>query len=256
MNEKPLVSIVFLLHDFFHLANLTLKSIVEQTQTSYEIIVIETSEKKRDLIMLKPYLDKIKIIQHFEEDDLPRMMNKGGELAKGNYVHFIFSGDIYISKYVLAYLKELVEEKSFPNLICCAYLRRAELMPPEVINFSFDYFKKGKIPMNIQSCWFLADTIKKLEGFDVRYKIQAGFDMICKIFLRKNKRVIFSNRVLTDYQLKKRPSTTRLYMAWENIKIIYKNFGLVKTLFWWAIYDHFRMLKLFMLSIKKAFWNP
>lgn len=255
MPEEPLVSIVILLRDFFHLANLTLKSIVDQTQTCYEIIVIETAETKRDLVMLKPYLEKIRVIEHLEEKELPYLMNKALELAKGKYVHFLFSGDIYVSKYVVAYLKDLIDEKSFPDLICFAFLKREELLAPEVIKFSFDYFKKGKIPMNIQSCWFLSDIIRKFDGFDPHYKIQVGFDMICKIFLKKDRKIIFSNRVLTDYQLKKRTSRIALFTAGENLKIIYRNFGL-KTFFWWGLHDHLRMLKLLMLSVKRAFWNP
>jgi len=255
-NEKPLVSIVFLLNDFFHLANLTLKSIVEQTQFSYEIIIIETAKTKRDLIMLKPYLEKIKIIEHFEDDELSQMMNKGVELAKGKYIHFLFSGERYISKYVLAYLKKLIEEKRYPDLTCSAFLRRDEISSPETINFSFDFFKKGKIPINIQSCWFLIDTVKKFNGFNNQYKIQIGFDMICKIFLKKDKNVFFSNRVLTDYQIKKRPTKIAIYIAWENIKIVYHNFGFVKTFFWWFIHGQFRIIKFFFISVKKAFWNP
>lgn len=256
MPNEPLITVVVLLRDFFHLANLTLKSIVDQTSDLYEIIVLETAETKRDLMMLKPYQEKIKIVQHFEESDLAQLMNRGLELAKGKYIHFLFSGDVYISKYVIAYLKELIEEKNFPDLICSAFLRRDEMNFPEAVSFSFDYFKKGDLPMNIQTCWILIDTIKKLKGFSKQYTYQSGFDMVCKIFLQKDKKIIFSNRVLTDYQPKKNPSKISLYIVWEGIKIIYRNFGLVKTFFWRVVYDHLRFLKFFMVSVKKSFWNP
>ncbi|NGX63702.1 MAG: hypothetical protein KR126chlam6_01115 [Candidatus Anoxychlamydiales bacterium] len=254
--DKPLVSIVVMLRDFFHLANLTLKSITDQTESSYEIIVISASRAKRDLVMIKPFMDKIKKLEFVQEEDLPILMNKAIELSQGKYIHYLFSGDTYVSKYVMNYLKDLIEEKKYPEFISCAFLRRDEYSNPEAINFSFDYFKRGKIPMNIQSCWFLIDTIKTLKYFDTKYKIKPGFDMICKIFLKKDKKVIFSNRVLTDYQFKKIPSKLVLLRTYENLKIIYNNFGLVKTISWWAIHDHFRMLKLFMLTLKRAFWNP
>ncbi|NGX44508.1 MAG: hypothetical protein K1060chlam3_00675 [Candidatus Anoxychlamydiales bacterium] len=254
--DKPIVSIVVLLNDFFHLASLTLKSIVDQSEKSYEIIVISTSNQKRSHVMLKPYMDKIKTLEYSKEASLPILMNKGLNLSQGKYIHFLFSGDVLVSKYVLSYLKDLIIDKKHPQLISCAFLRRDEFLSPEAISFSFDYFKRGKIPMNIQSCWFSIETVQKLNNFNPRYKVQPGFDMICRIFLKKDKRVIFSNRVLTDYQFKKRPSKLVLLKAFENLKIIYKNFGLFKTIYWWAIHDHFRMLKLFMLSLKRAFWRP
>ncbi|NGX33730.1 MAG: hypothetical protein K1060chlam1_00071 [Candidatus Anoxychlamydiales bacterium] len=254
--DKPIVSIVVLLRDFFHLANITMKSIVDQREKSYEIIVISISNQKRNLIMLKPYMDKIKTVEYSKETNLAVLMNKGLNLSQGKYIQFLFSGDILISKYILSYLKDLIIEKKYPHLISSAFLRRDEFLNPEAISFSFDYFKRGKIPMNIQSCWFSVESVQKLKKFNLRYKIQPGFDMICKIFLKKDKKVVFSNRVLTDYQFKKIPSKLILLKAFENLKIIYKNFGLFKTIYWWAIHDHFRMLKLFMLSLKRAFWNP
>lgn len=256
MPSDPLVSVVILLTDFFHLASLTLKSITDQTDNSYEIIVLETAVTKRDLVMIKPYLEKIKAVKHFDEADLPLLMNEGIELSKGKYVHYLFSGDVYVSKYFMAYLNELAVKERFPDLICCSFLRREEMALPEAVNFSFEYFKKGQIPMNISSCWLLIETIKELNGFDPQYKIQSGFDMICKMFLKKRKKIAFSNRVLTDYQIKKKPPGIDLRVSWENLRIIYKNFGLVKLFFWKVARDYARMLKLLMLSVKKSFWNP
>ncbi|MBN2478910.1 MAG: glycosyltransferase [Parachlamydiales bacterium] len=256
MDEKPLVSIIVILKDFFHLANLTLDSIVKQTENSYEIIVIETALSRRELIMIKPYQDKIKIIEHSDEKNLTALMNKGLLFAEGKYVHFLSSGDTYVSKYVISYLKNLIESKNFPDLICCAFLRRDELTAPESISFSFEYFKRGKIPMHIQSSWFSKSILDKFNGLDMKYSLQSGFDLICKIFLLKDKKVIFSNRVLTDWQFKKRSEKIFLKRSLENITIMYKNFGFVKTVFWWMIHDHFRMFKVFMLSVKKSFWNP
>ncbi|EKE03626.1 MAG: hypothetical protein ACD_20C00175G0003, partial [uncultured bacterium] len=222
MQNEPLVSIVIILSDFFHLASLTLKSIVNQTDKSYEVIVLETAETKKDLIMIKPYLEKIKIVKHFEEADLPLLMNKGLEIAKGKYIHFLFSGDVYVSKFFISYLKDLITKNNFPDLICCSFLKREENLSPEAQSFSLESFRKGEIPMNISSCWLLISTVNQLNGFDAKYRIQSGFDLICKIFLKKNRKIFFSNRVLTDYQVKKKPSSVDLYITWENLKIIYK----------------------------------
>ncbi len=255
MAEQPLVTIVVVLTDFFHLIPYTFKSILSQTFNSYEIIVIEKSPSKKDLQMLKPFVNKIKTIIHTDSNDLTAIMNKGLSLAEGRFLHFLFSGDTYISHHVMGYLNDLIKEKEELDLISCAFLKREEMEPPQSVTFSFEYFKMGKIPMHIQSCWYCKKTLDELKGFDQRYYLQAGFDIICRIFLKKNKKVLFSNRVLTDYEFKKKPTSIMLRTAWENLFIIYRNFGIIKTIFWWFVHDHFRMLKLWLLSFKKAFFN-
>ncbi|MFA6118581.1 MAG: glycosyltransferase [Parachlamydiales bacterium] len=256
MNNSPMFSVVVILNDFYHLANLTLTSIFNQIEKDFEIIVIETASSKKDLIMLRPYIDKIKVLKHSDEPSLAFLMNTALSFCNGKYVNFLFSGDTFISKFSLGYLRNFIKEKKYPDLICTSFLQRDDFSPPQAVNFTIDIFRKGNIYMNVQSCWFLLEVLNEFNEFDTKYKYQMVVDMISKIFMDKNRTIAFSNRVLVDHEIKKTPSSVLFIKAFENLKIVYKNFGLLKTIYWWIVHDHFRMFKLFFYSIKQAFWSP
>jgi hypothetical protein len=254
MNEKKIAIVIFL-NEFYHLVNKTLDSILKQTENIYEIIVLTNTKSKKDLIWLKPYQDKISKIEYINEDNRAVLMNKALFLANSYYIHFLYPGDSYLSKYAFRDFLEILKNNQSPDIISYSFLSR-DIDFPEVQSFSFDYFKRGKIPMHMQSMFFKVDTIKKQNNFDEKYSIKAGFDMVCKIFLKKNKKVFFSKNVLCEFDTMPKSSKYFLLKKYEIQKIIYNNFGLKKSIYFWIIHDHFKMLKLFFKSLKNYFWGP
>jgi hypothetical protein len=149
----------------------------------------------------------------------------------------------------------ILKDNQMLDLVSYSFLNN-DLDLPEVQSFSFDYFKKGKIPMHMQAMFFNVDSIKKQNYFNEKYSIKADFDMVCKIFLKKDKKVFFSNNVLCDFDIKQRSSKYFLIKKYETQKIIYNNFGLKKSIYFWMIHNHFKMIKLFIKSLKRFFWGP
>lgn len=254
MDEKK-IAIVILLNEFYHLVNKTLDSILKQSEKTYEIIVLTNAKSKKDLIWLKPYQNKISKIEYINEENRSILMNRAVSLANTKFIHFLNPGDSYLSKYAMRDFLNILKNNQTLDLISYSFLSR-DLDFSEVQSFSFDYFKKGKIPMHIQSMFFNIDTIKKQNNFDEKYNIKAAFDMVCKIFLKKDKKVYFSNNVLCDFDIMHRSSKYFLIKKYETQKIIYNNFGIKKSIYFWIIHDHFKMLKLFLKSLKNYFWGP
>src|SRR3990167_1422324 len=115
LNEnKPILSIVLIIKDFFHLASLSLESVFKQTLENYEVIVVEASKNKKELIMIKPYLNKISKIIHADTKNITSLLNMGFKNSNGQYIHYLSAGDTYISKYVLSYLSFLISKEHIP----------------------------------------------------------------------------------------------------------------------------------------------
>jgi hypothetical protein len=254
MEEKK-IAIVILLNEFYHLVNQTLDSILKQSEKIFEIIVLTNAKSKKDLIWLKPYQDKISKIDYINEDNRAILMNKALSLTNAEFIHFLNPGDIYLSKYTMRDFLNILKDNQMLDLVSYSFLNN-DLDLPEVQSFSFDYFKKGKIPMHMQSMFFNVDSIKKQNYFNEKYNIKADFDMVCRIFLKKDKSVFFSNNVLCDFDIKQRSPKYLLIKKYQTLKIIYNNFGIKKSIYFWMIHDHFKMFKLLMKSLKKYFWGP
>ena len=65
------------------------------------------------------------------------MMNKGLKLARGKYVQFMFSGNVYLSKYSIFYFKNFIKDLQNPDLIFSSYVSRK---PDEIIRITTKYF--------------------------------------------------------------------------------------------------------------------
>lgn len=90
-----------------------LKSILKQTVTDYEIIIVDdgSTDKSRE-IASKHVSDKIRIIDHFENKGLSAARNTGIKNAKSNYVTFLDADDLWHPNF-LQTIKNLIS--SYPE---------------------------------------------------------------------------------------------------------------------------------------------
>jgi hypothetical protein len=255
-SPEPLISIVLVICRFPHLAVLTLDSIMEQTEQNFEIIVVEQDISDSELEDLQNHAQsKIKTITSCRGMSFSTMKNIGLKVAKGQYVHFLYPGEVYISKFSLSYLKGFLKDNDFPSIACFSYLLRDGISPSIAIcqPFSLDFFNEVKIPARLDALWFSREMLNELGGFDERYQYRECFDILCRVFADKKYSVAFARRVLTDYEFHKKTAQEALEFASETIFIIYRNFGVIKTIKWILLQDHFKVLKHCLRKFKNAF---
>jgi Glycosyltransferases involved in cell wall biogenesis len=106
----------------------TIDSVVTQDFSDYEYIVIDggSSDGSRDI--LNSYSDKIDYWVSESDRGVYHAMNKGIQVAKGEYLHFLNSGDIYANKNILT--KVFSKEYSVPlirTVQICDYGSRQDI---------------------------------------------------------------------------------------------------------------------------------
>ncbi|MBF0575871.1 glycosyltransferase family 2 protein [Dysgonomonas sp. GY617] len=79
----------------------TIESVVSQTYTNYEYIVIDGGSTDESKKIIESFSDKITYWVSEPDGGVYNAMNKGIEIAKGEYLHFLNSGDSYASEDVL-----------------------------------------------------------------------------------------------------------------------------------------------------------
>ena len=89
----------------------TIKSVVAQTSGDYEFIVIDGASTDGSVDVIEKYKEHITYSLSEPDKGIYEAMNKGIKSAKGEYLYFLNSGDIYASETVLENaFKEVVHD--------------------------------------------------------------------------------------------------------------------------------------------------
>jgi glycosyltransferase involved in cell wall biosynthesis len=102
---KPIFSIITVVFNGETLIDLTMQSVLNQSFTQYEYIVIDGLSKDGTIDVIKLYAEQYPLsIQWVSEKDkgLYDAMNKGLSMAKGRFVLFLNAGDCLFDNQVLA----------------------------------------------------------------------------------------------------------------------------------------------------------
>lgn len=253
MEDAPLVSFVILDIKNHHLAPRTIESILEQTEKRFEIIVMIKDISPHDFHILREYAGKIQTMQHTAKSNHAEIMNQGIKLSEGKYIHFLFPGEIYVSKYSLEYAAKKIESKNFPDLLCFSFFRRDVSSPPEIkhASFSVRLFGGERFPIFAKDCLFLKDKLKSLGKFNPRYRGLESFDMISKIY--KKGRFLCCRRVLVDFELEKKSPKDMVIVLKDLLIIIYRNFGILSLFHWYVMREIKDLFIWWLKGIKQYF---
>lgn len=91
----------------------TIQSIISQTYTDYEYIIIDGGSDDGSVEVIKEYSDKITYWVSERDRGIYNGMNKGIAQAKGTYVNFMNSGDVFYRKDTLEKVSSLMDDSDF-----------------------------------------------------------------------------------------------------------------------------------------------
>jgi glycosyltransferase involved in cell wall biosynthesis len=93
VNISPKISIITVTFNAEEVLERTVQSIVSQTFTDYEYLIIDGKSTDKTLQIAEKYRDKIDCLISEPDKGLYDAMNKGLQAAKGEYVWFMNAGD-------------------------------------------------------------------------------------------------------------------------------------------------------------------
>ncbi len=92
--QKPVVSVITVVYNSEKLLERTIENILSQTYHNIELIIIDGGSKDGTLDIIRKYNDKISYWVSEKDNGLYHAMDKGLQLASGDYVWYINSGDL------------------------------------------------------------------------------------------------------------------------------------------------------------------
>lgn len=148
----------------------TAKSIVNQTNSCYEWIVIDGGSDDGSFEVIKQYSDRLAYWCSEKDAGVYDAMNKGVGIAKGDFVIFMNSGDMFASEDVVEKFAEqdLESDIIYGDVVYVKPEGNQKIVYPDVL--PYDRFPKSTI--NHQST-FIRRSLAERFPYDMNYRLAA-----------------------------------------------------------------------------------
>ena len=160
----------------------TIKSVLSQTFSDYEYLVIDGGSTDKSCDVIQQYANQINYWESKPDNGIYHAMNKGILKAKGDYCLFLNSGDILCSKTILndVFEQNFTEDIVYGNLTFDSQGNLAQMDYPDVLQFSFLY--KNSLPH--PSMFIKKELFEHLGLYNESYRIISDWTFymlaICK----------------------------------------------------------------------------
>ena len=181
----------------------TLDSVMSQTWGQIEHIIVDGASKDSTMAMAEAYrrrsaeeeTEQDIIIKSEPDRGLYDAMNKGLQLATGDYVVFLNAGDVLPTDETLENISNDVNERSDGRLPAVLYgdtnivdnngelLRPRRLVPPD--NLSWRSFRHGMLVCH--QAFYVRTDIAKAEPYNLKYRFSADVDWCIRVMKRAEK---------------------------------------------------------------------
>lgn len=219
----------------------TIQSVISQTYHHVEYIIIDGASKDNTLNIVDRYREHITCLVSEPDKGLYDAMNKGMQLATGDYLCFLNAGDSFHEDDTLQLMvHSLRNTEKLPDVLYGEtelvdseghFVRMRRLSAPETLNWKS--FRQGMLVCH--QAFFARRELT--EPYDLHYRFSADFDWCIRIMKKAN---ALHNTHLTLIDYLEEGMTTQNHQASlrERFYIMTRHYGWLSTILhhaWFAI---------------------
>lgn len=229
MSIRPKISVITVVYNGAPLIGRTLKSIVSQTYTNIEYIIIDGASSDDTLKIIEPYKSKIALLHSGKDEGIYDAMNKGLKDATGDYVLFMNAGDeLYDSDTIEKIFNIALEADVYYGNT--AIVRETgevvgdrRLSPPERLDW-----KSLKFGMCVSHQSFIARRLL-CDFYDLNYKVSADIDWVINV-LKQSDTIVNTHQYISKFLEGGTSNKRRKKALIERFRIMVKHYGFFQTL--------------------------
>lgn len=191
LNDKPLISIITVVFNGEKHLEETIRSVLSQSYDNIEYIVIDGGSIDGTLDIIKKYEDKIDYWVSEKDSGIYDAMNKGIDVASGEWLNFMNGGDEFYDNQVI--------ENIFKN---CSYKDEYVIHGKVALMYKNDlitYYGNTKIIPH-QGAFFKTQIMKSLK-FNTVYKIFADGECLSRMQKLEKYKSKFIDMVIANFEL-------------------------------------------------------
>ena len=185
-DDKPLISIITVVFNGEKYLEETIQSVINQTYSNVEYIIIDGGSTDGTLDIIKKYEDKIDYWVSEKDEGISDGFNKGIKLSKGKILGIINSDDEYI-KNIFETISDIFKEKDIDYLYGDMILEDEEgniikEIKPDLKSKSI----YGGMPFGHPTLFIKRKLYDKYGYFNNNYKIAMDFELYTRIYKKKS----------------------------------------------------------------------
>ena len=229
----PKFSIVTVTYNAESVLDDTIQSIVTQTYHNIEYIIIDGGSTDKTMNVINRYQNLITKVISEPDNGLYDAMNKGINLATGDYICFMNAGDEFHEDDTLQLIVHTLKGTDLPDVIYGDtdivnseghFLHKRRLSPPEKLTWKS--FKNGMLVCH--QAFFARMELAKKTPYDLKYRFSSDFDWCVRIL--KQARVIHNTHLtLIDYLNEGLTTKNHKASLKERFHIMCKHYGFIST---------------------------
>jgi glycosyltransferase involved in cell wall biosynthesis len=245
MQERPLLSIVTVCYQAENLLAETLNSVMSQTFQSFELVIVDGGSSDKTVSIAEQYHSKIGTLISEKDKGIYDAMNKGIQLAKGDWIYFLNAGDCLYDNQVL----EHVFGQTIPEHVGLIYGKIKTVNEPTGVDYVWGksvsmsdfYFR---YPINHQASFARKNAFESIGSFNTRYRLSADNEWFVRFFKQTQFVPMFKDLIIANYDVKGASYTKRMQGYRE-----YLSYGLVHFPFYIS-FKNYLQYPLLWLKVK------
>ncbi len=235
MQFNPKISIITVVYNAKSLIERTIKSVLSQSYTNIEYIIIDGASSDGTLELAEKYQHDIAVILSGKDNGIYDAMNKGLATATGDYVLFLNAGDELYSNDIIESVVALGDADVYYGNTAVVneqglVLGDRRLSPPEQLDW-----KSLKFGMCVSHQSFIAKR-SLCEKYNLKYAVSADIDWVIEV-LKKSNKIVNTKNYISKFLAGGTSNKRRKVALGERFLIMSHHYGFFQT-----VINHFYIL--------------
>ena len=195
-NNLPKVTVITVVYNGAELLEDTIKSVINQTYSTLEYIIIDGGSTDGTLNLINKYSKKLKYWISEQDQGIYDAMNKGVKASSGEWLIFMNSGDWFYEVTTIEKIF-LCRDLSTTEFVYGNTLKRsAHKIKVDIPSKASEFWKKLVVHQSI----FSRKALNEKYPFDLNFKVSADFDFIFKVFYYRHQ-TLYVDEVISSFDM-------------------------------------------------------
>lgn len=237
---RPLISIITVVLNDKDNIDKTINSVLNQNYKNIEYIIIDGESKDGTTDIIKRYNKKIDHFVSEKDEGIYHAFNKGLNIAKGDFIGFVNSGDL-LTKDSLDYLIKYYNKHPDADFFFGSVKKHWGILhgyKKWKIHFTWGFYSSHSTGFFIKKK--AADT---LGGYNLKYKYSSDYDYFYRMIVKHKMKGVSTNKKEVVGVFRRGGFSSRINYRksfYEDLRIRYNNNQNIFIIFIIAIYKFFK----------------